>query len=325
LQEDEPLDLDSSIKSKFSDCDFLTLSERHLECHYRVKKKTRKCPRKKKEKLLKEFSDLQSIISDWDEKFESRNGYRASHTDKRQDEDLCYIINQQMKVKQKVKDLRENGCESKTKPFITVDHGRGFLTTEELREEMADMFEYEKVDTISLKKSDKNVRLPIRIQQKLKTIPEEEVVNFDFTKFEYDDGNFTLEENEGVFETVEEQEVDDEEEENWHKMCSVQLQIHLKKLKALRRNSEQSIKDFENSFRCRTGKKVTKLERLPLESAYTGLKLGKRKIRLVKALIDKQTCEELQLLNYPFFTNLYSQSNIFSPVFYSGMEDKSDI
>lgn len=51
----------------------------------------------------------------------------------------------------------------------------------------------------------------------------------------------------------------------------------------------RSLKEFENDFQTKTGRKLQKDDRLPMEGTYSSYKQAKAKLRLLEALIAKQT------------------------------------
>lgn len=50
----------------------------------------------------------------------------------------------------------------------------------------------------------------------------------------------------------------------------------------------RSLKEFENEFQTRTGRKLQKDDRIPMEGVYSSYKQAKAKLRLLEALIAKQ-------------------------------------
>lgn len=51
----------------------------------------------------------------------------------------------------------------------------------------------------------------------------------------------------------------------------------------------RSLKEFENDFQTKTGRKLQKDDRVPMEGTYSNYKQAKAKLRLLEALIAKQT------------------------------------
>lgn len=49
----------------------------------------------------------------------------------------------------------------------------------------------------------------------------------------------------------------------------------------------RSLKEFENEFQTKTGRKLQKDDRLPMENVYSSYKQAKAKLRLLEALIAK--------------------------------------
>merc|ERR550534_2470152 len=93
----------------------LTLSERHLvsSVKHSDRKTNKSSFRRSKARITKKLSALQSEIETCELEFQARKGYRPSHADKINDEELCKLINEQIKLKQELKDLKENGDDSR--------------------------------------------------------------------------------------------------------------------------------------------------------------------------------------------------------------------
>jgi hypothetical protein len=49
------------------------------------------------------------------------------------------------------------------------------------------------------------------------------------------------------------------------------------------------LREFEEDFQHRTGKKPQREDRVPMESTYVAYKQAKAKLRLLEALVTKQT------------------------------------
>lgn len=77
--------------------------------------------------------------------------------------------------------------------------------------------------------------------------------------------------------------------ENLHSLSReeliVQQSITTEEKKELRR----SLKQFELDFEMKSGRKVQKDDKLPMENVYASYKKAKAKLRLLDALLNKQT------------------------------------
>jgi len=184
--EEKPMEKSFSIESRFEESASYSLSEKHLESNYPQLSKTRasKSSRKRKEaEISKKLSLLQDMIETCELTFRMRTGYRPSYADKLKDEELNNLINQQTKLHQELKELKENGSaiRKKKEVKITIEQERDVIleklrktrltsgrpteiaemTPDQLKEEKLDMesqlLEFEKVHGQLINKADKEV------------------------------------------------------------------------------------------------------------------------------------------------------------------------
>jgi len=210
---EEPMNKSSPMNSES-----LTLSERHLvsSVKHSDRKTNKSSFRRSKARITKKLSALQSEIETCELAFQARKGYRPSHADKINDEELCKLIYEQIKLKQELKELKENGDDSRKNSLElkrTVEQERDLIlenlsnmrlrsgrpselaemTPDELKEEKLDMesqlLEFEKKHGQPFNKADKEVmsglyerfrqvrRCCRRSSNEMVVIPEEESIN----------------------------------------------------------------------------------------------------------------------------------------------------
>jgi len=218
LSEEEPMDNCLPVNKSFTDPESLSLSERHMASNTKnSERKTNKSSfRRSKAKINKKISALQSDIEICEQEFQARKGYRPSYADKINDEELCKLIDQQTKLKQELKELKEQEGDSRKNSLElkrTVEEERDLIlenlssmrlrsgrpyelfdmTPEELKDEKFDMesqlLEFEKKHGQPINKTDKEVmsclyeryrqvkRCCRRSSNEMVVIPEEETIN----------------------------------------------------------------------------------------------------------------------------------------------------
>ena len=219
MQVEEPVEKSCTIKGRFTVCENESFSERHLESNYRLseKRSSKSSPKRSRSKpVSKKLSVLKMKIEECEEEFQMRMGYRPSHSDKMKDEELSYLINEQTKLKQELKNIKDVGDDSQRKQSLEAKRsveqerdlivlnladmrlrsGRPYeltkMTLEQIADEKLDMqsqlLEFEKVHGHPLKKGDKETmnnlyeryrlvkRQSRRSSSDLVPIPEEESI-----------------------------------------------------------------------------------------------------------------------------------------------------
>ena len=97
-----------------------------------------------------------------------------------------------------------------------------------------------------------------------------------------------LDESEEKGEEVEEEE---KEEGDWHIMTKEELRNAVMEMKGQKGRLKQLIKEFDQCVQAKTGRKVTKEERAPIENIYHSYKKTKARIKLIEALLSNKTSE----------------------------------
>jgi len=77
------------------------------------------------------------------------------------------------------------------------------------------------------------------------------------------------------------------EDEHWHAMSRADLGDIQRKVREEKRKLRRTVKEFEETFRSKTGRKLQKEDREPLESTYANYKNTKSKLKLIDALMSK--------------------------------------
>jgi len=75
----------------------------------------------------------------------------------------------------------------------------------------------------------------------------------------------------------------------WHAMSREELLGVLKAVREDKKIARRAVKEFEDRFRNMTGRRVTKEDREPLEKTYKVYKNSKSKVKLINALLSKQS------------------------------------
>lgn len=83
----------------------------------------------------------------------------------------------------------------------------------------------------------------------------------------------------------------EEEEEDWHTMTKHELRNAVTEMKGQKGRLRQLIKEFDQEVQAKTGRKVTKEERAPIENIYHSYKKTKARIKLIEALLSNKTGE----------------------------------
>lgn len=76
--------------------------------------------------------------------------------------------------------------------------------------------------------------------------------------------------------------------ENLHSLPIEELLTQQRTTNEEKKKLRRSLKEFEDEFQEKTGRKLQKDDRLPMESVYSSYKQAKAKLRLLDALIAKQ-------------------------------------
>lgn len=76
--------------------------------------------------------------------------------------------------------------------------------------------------------------------------------------------------------------------ENLHSLPLEELVTQQRTTNEEKKKLRRSLKEFEDEFQEKTGRKLQKDDKLPMESVYSSYKQAKAKLRLLEALIAKQ-------------------------------------
>ncbi|PNF24688.1 hypothetical protein B7P43_G17562 [Cryptotermes secundus] len=85
------------------------------------------------------------------------------------------------------------------------------------------------------------------------------------------------------------QETSDSLWENLHSLPLSELLDQQRTTREEKKRLRRSLREFEEDFQHRTGKKLQREDRIPMESTYIAYKQAKAKLRLLEALVTKQT------------------------------------
>lgn len=78
-------------------------------------------------------------------------------------------------------------------------------------------------------------------------------------------------------------------DENWHSMTRYELMKTQRKVKEEKRRLRRTVKELEEGVRSQTGKKIQKEDREPFDCTYQLYKSTKAKLKLIEALLSKQS------------------------------------
>ena len=301
-----------------SDCS-LSLSEKHRA---RVPVGSSVRSRSKSKQLSKKLSMLQSKIESESEEFQKSLGYRPSMADKMKCEEISHLMQEKTKIKLELKDLNEDtprkkmtwrSAEQARDTILTsldtlrCNAGRPYnldkMTGEQMADERKDMqsllSEFEKMYSSNSSKREKelmadlyerlrSVKRLCRRQSDLVPIPEHGSLDLSLATTTR---KTNQEEDEEEEEEEEEEDTDlvrykhnnmETEEEKWHRMSLTELNSTLKKLKECKKDFKRNISEIEIRAKFEE-------DEVSLTEVYVEYKATKCKIKLIKALLDKQT------------------------------------
>jgi len=130
MHQEDPVDKVYTIKGRFTICEneYMTLSEKHLESNYNLSERrssSKSSPKRSRSKQIsKKLSILKMKIEACEGDFQIRMGYRPSHADKMKDEELSNLINEQTKLKQELKNIKESSEDTPRKGHKSVEQER---------------------------------------------------------------------------------------------------------------------------------------------------------------------------------------------------------
>lgn len=308
-----------TTKGRFTISDSMSFSEKH-----KATLPTRSSGRKSKSKQLsKKLSALQSKIETEAEVIQMKMGYRPSHADKMKCEQIIDLVQEQEKIKLELKDLSEDSPKKKTinrslekerdaiirnLADLRLSVGRPYeiadMTVDQIADERQDMQtalnEFEKKYNVPLTKRDKETmsglyeryrcvkRLCRRQSCDLVPIPEHTSIDLTLATPRERISSVSLDSEPAV-----EDEQEDftsrirvlrsmSDDEKWHQMTFPELNDTLAKLKESKKVYKRQINEVEGA--------TTNIETdQSMSDIYVHYKATKYKIKLIKALIDKQT------------------------------------
>jgi len=277
--------------------------------------------RSKSKLLSRKLSVLQSKIESESEEFQKSLGYRPSLADKMKCEEISDLMQEKTKIKLELKDLNDETPRKKvlgswrspeqardsilsSLDTLRSSAGRPFsldqMTGEQMADERRDMqsllTEFEKMYSSISSKREKELmtdlyerlrsvkRLCRRQSSDLVPIPEHHSLDLTLATTTRKTSQEEEEEEEEDAETTTRykhwnMEAD---EEKWHQMSLTELHSTLKKLKECKKDFKRNISEIE------IGSKFEDDEQSTCE-VYVEYKATKCKIKLIKALLDKQT------------------------------------
>jgi len=306
-----------SLAEKFS----TTATEEILPPEMRIKKKSSSS---KMKHLTKKIAKIQLQIDNFEMELEEKAGHPLSKADKIKDEALGNLILKKKELKKEKQKIKEK---EKDKPKPTIEFVKDSIeesmenvrklagrpeclddmTYEELvaeKEELQEQLDEAAEEHSLAKKEDRKVMadLFLRLRQLkrltrrssfssgnlLDEIPEHSSVEVvtgrrnsveSFSEEELEEGQ------EEQVETLEEEEK--EEESEWHVMTKEDLRSAVVEMKAQKSELKQLIREFDQGVQLKTGRKVSKEDRQPIETIYQSYKKTKQRIKLIEALLIK--------------------------------------
>jgi len=78
------------------------------------------------------------------------------------------------------------------------------------------------------------------------------------------------------------------EDEHWHSMSRLELVEIQRRVREEKKQLKRTVKEFEDTFKTKTGRKLQKEDREPFEKTYQLYKTTKSKLKLIDALLSKQ-------------------------------------
>jgi len=295
------------------------------------KSRKAKDPASKMKQISKKIGKLQEEIKAVEEELEEKAGHPLSKADKVKDETLGNLMGKVKKLKKQKQELKEKEKDSpkpvegiKDRIEENMENMRALadrpyaleeMTLEELeaeKEELQEQLEEvsEELGGLARKEERKACAdLFLRLRQLkrmtrrpsysssgafLDEIPEHSSVEHSWSRRGSIESVSLSEEFEEELDESDEkgEEVEEEDEEgDWHIMTKEELHNAVIEMKGQKGRLKQLIKEFDQGVQAKTGRKVTKEERAPIENIYHSYKKTKARIKLIEALLTNKTSE----------------------------------
>ena len=294
-----------------------------------TKSRKAKDPASKIKQISKKIGKLQEEIKAVEEELEAKAGHPLSKADKVKDETLGNLMGKVKKLKKEKQELKEKERDSPKpvegiknrieenmenmraladRPYVLeemsleeleaekeelqeqleeVSEELGGLARKEERKACADLF-------LRLRQLKRMTRRPSYSSSGifLDEIPEHSSVEHAWSRRgSIESVSLSEEFEEELDESDEKGEEVEEEEGDWHIMTKDELRNAVMEMKGQKGRLKQLIKEFEQGVQAKTGRKVTKEERAPIENIYHSYKKTKARIKLIEALLSNKTSE----------------------------------
>merc|ERR1719225_2463897 len=285
-------------------------------------RKERKNPASKMKQISKKIGKLQEEIKAVEEELEAKAGHPLSKADKVKDETLGNLMGKVKKLKKEKQELKEKEKDSpkpiegiKERIEENMENNRALadrpyileeMNLEELeaeKEELAEQLEELAEDFARKEERKACADLFLRLRQLkrmtrrpsysssgifLDEIPEHSSVEHNWSRRGSIESVSLSEEFEEELDDSDEKE---EEEGDWHIMTREELCNAVREMKGQKGRLKQLIKEFDQGVQAKTGRKVTKEERAPIQNIYSSYKKTKSKIKLIEALLSNKASD----------------------------------
>ena len=302
-------------------------AQERLERPETKSRKTKKDPASKIKQISKKIAKLQEEIKQVEEELEEAAGHPLSKADKVKDETLGNLMGKVKKLKKEKQELKEKEKDSpkpiegiKERIEENMENNRALadrpyileeMNLEELeaeKEELAEQLEELAEDFARKEERKACADLFLRLRQLkrmtrrpsysssgifLDEIPEHSSVEHNWSRRGSIESVSLSEEFEEDLEDSDEkgEEEEEEEEGDWHIMTREELCNAVREMKGQKGRLKQLIKEFDQGVQAKTGRKVTKEERAPIQNIYSSYKKTKSKIKLIEALLSNKASD----------------------------------
>jgi len=302
-------------------------AQERLERPETKSRKTKKDPATKIKQISKKIAKLQEEIKLVEEELEEAAGHPLSKADKVKDETLGNLMGKVKKLKKEKQELKEKEKDSpkpiegiKERIEENMENNRALadrpyileeMNLEELeaeKEELAEQLEELAEDFARKEERKACADLFLRLRQLkrmtrrpsysssgifLDEIPEHSSVEHNWSRRGSIESVSLSEEFEEELDDSDEkgEEEEEEEEGDWHIMTREELCNAVREMKGQKGRLKQLIKEFDQGVQAKTGRKVTKEERAPIQNIYSSYKKTKSKIKLIEALLSNKASD----------------------------------
>jgi len=302
-------------------------AQERLERPETKSRKTKKDPASKIKQISKKIAKLQEEIKLVEEELEEAAGHPLSKADKVKDETLGNLMGKVKKLKKEKQELKEKEKDSpkpiegiKERIEENMENNRALadrpyileeMNLEELeaeKEELAEQLEELAEDFARKEERKACADLFLRLRQLkrmtrrpsysssgifLDEIPEHSSVEHNWSRRGSIESVSLSEEFEEELDDSDEkgEEEEEEEEGDWHIMTREELCNAVREMKGQKGRLKQLIKEFDQGVQAKTGRKVTKEERAPIQNIYSSYKKTKSKIKLIEALLSNKASD----------------------------------